>query len=220
MHPGGRARRGPGARNRIGLLVLPVTRRNLRGAVSFRKSQPEWNICGNAAPTMSEASRNQEKSLAQAAMAAARRNGWCLATAESCSAGMIATLLSQVDGAASCFHGGIVTYSKEMKHALLGVPADLLAEKGAVCSEVAQAMASGALVRTPADAAIAITGVAGPEPDPDGNPVGLVFVAVATPREVATRRLDLGRAPREEVLSRAIRAALELFIENCRERAA
>jgi nicotinamide mononucleotide (NMN) deamidase PncC len=81
-------------------------------------------------------------------------------------------------------------------------------------------MASGALAHTPADAAIAITGVAGPEPDPVGNPVGLVFVAVATPRETAVRRLDLGQVPREDVLSRAICAALELFVEHCRERAA
>ena len=153
-------------------------------------------------------------------MAAARQKGWCLATAESCSAGMIATLLSEVEGASSCFHGGIVSYTKDMKHALLGVPADLLAEKGAVCAEVAEAMASGALARTPADAAIAITGVAGPEPDPDGNPVGLVFVAVATPHEMVVRRLDLGEAPREDVLSRAICAALELFVEHCQERAA
>jgi nicotinamide-nucleotide amidase len=154
-----------------------------------------------------------------AATTAARRKGWRLATAESCSAGMIATLLSEVEGAASCFHGGIVAYTKDMKCALLGVPADLLAERGAVCAEVAEAMASGALVRTPADAAIAITGVAGPEPDPDGNPVGLVFIAVATPREAVVRRLDLGKAPREDVLSCAICAALELFVEHCGKRA-
>ena len=165
-------------------------------------------------------SKDREKELATAAITAARRKGWCLATAESCSAGMIATLLSEVEGAGTCFHGGIVSYTKDMKHTLLGVPADLLAEKGAVCSEVAQAMASGALAHTPADAAIAITGVAGPEPDPDGNPVGLVFVVVATPHEMVVRRLDLGEAPREDVLSRAICTALELFVEHCRERAA
>jgi PncC family amidohydrolase len=164
--------------------------------------------------------KDREKSLATAAITAARRKGWCLPTAESCSAGMIATLLSEVEGAGSCFQGGVVSYTKDMKRALLGVPADLLAEKGAVCLEVAQSMASGALARTPADAAIAITGVAGPEPDPDGTPVGLVFVAVATPRETAVRRLDLGDAPREHVLSRAICAALELFVEQCREYAA
>jgi PncC family amidohydrolase len=174
----------------------------------------------NKASKDRERSRDREKELATAAMAAARQKGWCLATAESCSAGMIATLLSEVEGAASCFHGGIVSYTKDMKQALLGVPADLLAEKGAVCAEVAQAMASGALAQTPADAAIAITGVAGPEPDPDGNPVGLVFIAVATPRGTAVRRLDLGQAPRADVLSRAVCAALELFVEHCRERAA
>jgi nicotinamide-nucleotide amidase len=162
---------------------------------------------------MIEKPRDREKALATAAIAAARRRGWCLVTAESCSAGMIATRLSEVDGAGSCFHGGIVSYTKDMKRALLGVPADLLSERGAVCAEVAEAMASGALARTPADAAIAITGVAGPEPDPDGNPVGLVFIAVATPREAVVKRLDLGKAPREDVLSCAICAALELFVD-------
>jgi PncC family amidohydrolase len=133
---------------------------------------------------------------------------------------MIATLLSEVEGASSRLHGGIVTYTKDMKHALLGVPRTLLSEKSAVCAEVAQAMATGALSRTPADVALAITGVAGPEPDEDGNPVGLVFVAVATPLDVAVRRLDLGQAPRREILARGICAALELFIENCEVQAA
>jgi nicotinamide-nucleotide amidase len=178
------------------------------------------HLAMNKASTDRERSKDREKELATAAMAAARQKGWYLATAESCSAGMIATLLSEVEGAASCFHGGIVSYTKDMKHALLGVPADLLAEKGAVCAEVAQAMASGALAHSPANAAIAITGVAGPEPDPDGNPVGLVFVAIATPHETAVRRLDLGQVSRADVLSRAICAALELFVEHCRERAA
>jgi PncC family amidohydrolase len=169
---------------------------------------------------MSRSSTHPEQKLAEAAMAAARRRSWCLVSAESCSAGMVATLLSEVEGAASCLHGGFVTYTKEMKHTLLGVPKDLLAEKSAVCAEVAQAMASGALARTPAHAAIAITGVAGPEPDEDGNPGGLVFVAVATPFESVVRRLDIGQAERGHILSRGICAALELFLENCQERAA
>jgi PncC family amidohydrolase len=165
-------------------------------------------------------SSDREQALASQAIALARHQGWRLATAESCSAGMIATLLSRIEDAASCFHGGIVTYSKEMKHAALGVPSELLAEKSAVCPEVAQAMACGAAMRTPADAAIAITGVAGPDPDEDGNPVGLVYVAVATPRDTAVRRLDLANRAPDEILSEAICGALELFLEKSREGAA
>jgi PncC family amidohydrolase len=165
-------------------------------------------------------SSDHQHALAKQAVAAARRQGWCLATAESCSGGLIATLLSRTEGAGMCFHGGIVTYSKDMKHAALGVPLELLAQKSAVCPEVAQAMASGAATRTPADAAIAITGVAGPDPDEDGNPVGLVYVAVATPRETAVRRLDLGKRSPDEIISDAICGALELFLEKSRERVA
>jgi PncC family amidohydrolase len=163
---------------------------------------------------------NRERTLATHVIARARRQGWCVATAESCSAGMIATLLSKIEGAGLCFHGGIVTYSKEMKHAALGVPLKLLAEKSAICPEVAQAMASGAAMRTPADAAIAITGVAGPDPDEDGNPVGLVYVAVVTPRETAVRRLDLGNRSPDEIISEAICGALELFLEKSQEQTA
>jgi PncC family amidohydrolase len=72
-----------------------------------------------------------------------------------------------------------VTYTKEMKRTVLGVSMKLLKHKGAVCEEVAAAMATGALKRSPADIAIAVTGVVGPEPDDDGNPVGLVFCSAA-----------------------------------------
>jgi PncC family amidohydrolase len=159
-------------------------------------------------------SSDREHAPARQAVAQARRQGWCLTTAESCSAGMIAALLSRIEGAGTCLHGGIVSYSKDMKHAVLGVPSKLLAEKSAVCAEVAQAMARGAAMRTPADAAIAITGVAEPDSDEDGNPVGLVFVAVATPHETAVRRLDLGNRSPDEILSEAICGALELFLEK------
>lgn len=151
--------------------------------------------------------------LANRVLSAARLRGWSLVTAESCTAGLIATALSAAEGAATCFHGGIIAYTKEMKRTLLGVSPALLAERSAVCAEVAQAMASGAIIRTPADAAVAITGVAGPEPDDDGNPVGLVFVAVVTPDNMAVRHFDF-EGDRESVLQQGIQAALELFLEH------
>jgi nicotinamide-nucleotide amidase len=114
-------------------------------------------------------------SLAAEVMAEARSCGLSLVTAESCTAGAVARVLSEVPGAGSHLQGGFVTYSREMKTEALGVPAQLLKQKTAVCAEVAEAMARGALKRSPAEAAVAVTGVAGPEPDEDGNPVGLLL---------------------------------------------
>jgi PncC family amidohydrolase len=163
---------------------------------------------------------DREKALAQRAIDVAGRERWGLVTAESCSAGLLAACLSGVPGAGECLHGGIVAYTKMMKHAVLGVPERMLSEKTAVCAAVAHAMADGAVHRTPADAAIAITGVAGPEPDEDGNAVGLMFIAVVTPRGAATKCLELGSRSQEAILSDAICAALELFVVTAQERAA
>ena len=102
-----------------------------------------------------------------------------IAAAESCTAGLLAQVLCDAPGAASLFHGSFVAYTKAQKAEALGVPAELLRRKGAVCVEVACAMAEGALRHSPADLAVAVTGVAGPEPDEDGNPVGRVCIATA-----------------------------------------
>ena len=112
-----------------------------------------------------------------------------IVTAESCTAGAVATTLSKAPGAGEYLHGGFVTYTKQMKTAVLGVSMKLLKQKGAVCAEVAEEMAIGALTRSSADIAIAVTGVAGPEPDVDGNPVGLVFCsAIGLKRKAVTVR--------------------------------
>jgi nicotinamide-nucleotide amidase len=95
-----------------------------------------------------------------------------LVVAESCTAGLLCLALSNAPGAGTHFHGGFVTYTKEQKTTVLGVSPELLRQKGAVCPEVARSMAEGALMHSTADLAVAITGVAGPEPDEDGNPVG------------------------------------------------
>jgi nicotinamide-nucleotide amidase len=116
--------------------------------------------------------------LAGRAMDAAKARGVSLVTAESCTAGKLAALLSEAPGASAYLHGGFVAYTKQNKTKALAVPAELIRQKGAVCSDVAIAMADGALMHSPADIAVAVTGVAGPEPDEDGNPVGLVCIAV------------------------------------------
>jgi nicotinamide-nucleotide amidase len=100
-------------------------------------------------------------------------------SAESCTGGLIATVLSEAPGAAEHFEGGFVVYTPAQKFSALGIPPDLIEEYGTVSRQVAEAMAEGALERSEADIAIAVTGVAGPETDEKGNPVGLVYIGCA-----------------------------------------
>jgi nicotinamide-nucleotide amidase len=115
---------------------------------------------------------------AQQAMRALLERKLSIVTAESCTAGLISAILSQAEGASAGLRGAFVTYTKEQKSLALGVPAELLSSRGSVNEEVARRMAEGALERSSADVALAVTGVLGPEEDEDGNPVGLVFLAV------------------------------------------
>ncbi len=151
--------------------------------------------------------------LAERVMQTAQRRKLSIVTAESCTAGKLAAALAEADGAGAFLHGGFVTYTKDNKTRALGVPAELLQRKSAVCSEVAMAMAEGALARSPADIAVAITGVAGPEPDEDGNPVGFVCIAVAGKQsetfQIEKRYETIGRARIQE---QAMTDALDALI--------
>lgn len=117
--------------------------------------------------------------LAAAVIEAATRRGTTIAVAESLTGGAVLSALVDVPGASEVLRGGVVAYATELKHTLLDVPAGLLASRGAVDPEVAEAMALGVLRRTGARLAVATTGVAGPDAQ-DGKPVGLVYVAVAS----------------------------------------
>jgi len=108
-----------------------------------------------------------------------RRRSLMLATAESCTGGLICGLLTEVPGSSAVLERGFVTYSNAAKSELLGVDSALIARLGAVNEEVARAMAEGALARTPADVAISVTGIAGPDGGMVEKPVGLVYVAIA-----------------------------------------
>jgi nicotinamide-nucleotide amidase len=136
-----------------------------------------------------------------------------LIVAESCTAGLLAQKLADAPGASAHFNGGFVTYTKEQKTSALGVSPTVLREQGAVCGGVARAMAEGALRGSTADVAAAITGVAGPEPDPDGNPVGRVCIAVAR-RGGATEALErrYGNRGREEIRACAIAETIQALI--------
>jgi nicotinamide-nucleotide amidase len=115
--------------------------------------------------------------LAEAVLAACRSKGMKLATAESCTGGMVAAALTDIAGSSDVVERGFVTYSNEAKAELLGVPPTLVAAHGAVSAEVAAAMAEGALARAPVDLSVAITGIAGPSGGTATKPVGLVWFA-------------------------------------------
>ena len=162
---------------------------------------------------MPEAANANLRELATLVLDVLRRKNLSVVTAESCTAGKLAVLLSEVPGAAKHLQGGFVVYTKANKAQALGVPADVLRSQGAVCPGVSDAMAAGALARTPANVAVAITGVAGPDPDQDGNPVGLVCIAVALkgqkPLSIEKR---YGKAPRERIQERALADALKVLL--------
>ena len=140
-----------------------------------------------------------------------RRRGLRLATAESCTGGLVAALLTEIAGSSDVVEGGFVTYSNAAKSALLGVSEALLEQHGAVSEPVARAMAEGALARTRADRAVAITGIAGPGGGSPGKPVGLVWFGLAV-RDGATlaERHEFGALGRGEVRLASVAAALEL----------
>lgn len=150
-----------------------------------------------------------ERSTAELVLDLLRARGLTLATAESCTGGLVAARLTDVPGSSDVFLGGIVAYADQVKIAQLGVAEAMLAEHGAVSEEAAAAMAQGACARLGADVAVAVTGVAGPGGGTDEKPVGLVFLHAAGPGGEVARRLDFP-GDRETIRQRAAVAALHL----------
>jgi nicotinamide-nucleotide amidase len=136
-----------------------------------------------------------------------RERGWTLATAESCTGGLVGARLTDVPGSSDVYLGGAVAYADSAKQALLGVPHALLEEHGAVSAEVAGAMAEGARSELGADVGVSVTGIAGPDGGTEEKPVGLVFLSVRTPTDGATERFVLP-GDREAVRVRATAWAL------------
>ena len=116
-----------------------------------------------------------------------KEKGLTVSVAESCTGGLLAQRFTDLPGSSAAFKGGVVSYWSQVKHDVLGVPNDLLFQYGAVSEPVARAMAEGVRTLTGADLALAVTGVAGPDSDDRGNPVGLVYVAVAGQGETFVR---------------------------------
>lgn len=138
-----------------------------------------------------------------------RARGWRLATAESCTGGLIAAACTAVAGSSDWFERGWVSYSNEAKTELLGVEAALIAAHGAVSEPVALAMAEGALARSRADLALAVTGIAGPGGATPGKPVGLVWLAWAQRGSAAAALRLQFDGDRAAVRARTVREALE-----------
>jgi nicotinamide-nucleotide amidase len=149
---------------------------------------------------------------AEAVLARARAQGLRIATAESCTGGLIAALLTEIAGASDVYERGLVTYSDRAKTDLLGVPADLIARTGAVSEDVARAMAEGALRNSLADAALAVTGIAGPGGGTAEKPVGLVHIAAARiGKETLHERHEFGAIGRSAIRLESAEAALRLL---------
>ena len=151
-----------------------------------------------------------ERPLAGIVLDLLRQRRWTGATAESCTGGMVAAALTDIAGSSDAFAGGVVAYSNGLKHDLLDVPEDMLERHGAVSAETAAAMAAGARARLGADAAVAVTGVAGPGGGTEEKPVGLVYLHVSSPAGEDVRRMEIPGS-RESVRGRAATAALQLL---------
>ena len=137
--------------------------------------------------------------------------GVTVATAESCTGGLVAHLLTEVPGSSGYLLGGIVSYSDEVKRAELGVSAELLAAHGAVSAQVAVAMAEGVRSRLAADLGVGVTGVAGPDGGSEAKPVGLVYIAVAGLGAPEVRRFQWP-GDRSENKRLSAEAAIELLL--------
>ena len=137
--------------------------------------------------------------------------GRTLVTAESCTGGGIGAALTAVSGISSVYKGGVISYCDELKHTLLGVPTDMLKRFGAVSAPVAEAMASGVRRNLNADVAVSVTGLAGPDADQFGNPVGTVYIGYSDENTLFSRKF-LFTGDRNQIQMQAIHAALEIVL--------
>jgi nicotinamide-nucleotide amidase len=142
-------------------------------------------------------------------LALCRERGWTMGTAESCTGGLVAARLTGIPGSSDVFRGAVVAYANEIKQAELDVPADLLAEHGAVSPEVAEAMAKGARARLGVDVAVSVTGIAGPDGGTEEKPVGLVYLHVEGPGGGVGREFSFP-GDRPSIRARSVVGALHL----------
>jgi nicotinamide-nucleotide amidase len=150
-------------------------------------------------------------SAAQSVLDACRARGWHIATAESCTGGLVAAALTAIAGSSDVVERGFVAYTNEAKSQLLGVPPETIAEYGAVSPETAAAMARGAVSRAPVDFAISIIGIAGPGGATPTKPVGLVLFGLARRDGTCRTERHIFPGDRSAVRQAALEAALRLL---------
>jgi nicotinamide-nucleotide amidase len=152
--------------------------------------------------------------LAEAVLAACRARAWHVATAESCTGGLVAAALTAIAGSSDVVERGFVTYSNKAKMELLGVPAETIAAHGAISAETAAAMANGAIAHAPVDLAVSLTGIAGPGGGTPQKPVGLVYLGVARKDGAARVERRIFSGDRGAIRQAAVTLALELLQEE------
>lgn len=153
------------------------------------------------------------RALAARVLAACEAKGLMIATAESCTGGLVAAALTDIPGSSAVFERGFVTYSNAAKNELLGVPEEMIIAHGAVSEQVARAMAEGALAHSRAQLAVAVTGIAGPGGGSAAKPEGLVHFACARAgAPTRHRRIRFGAVGRGKVRRAAVAQALEMLL--------
>ena len=155
--------------------------------------------------------------LESVCVAMLKERGLTLAAAESCTGGLIAKRVTDVPGASAVFLGGVVSYTNGIKNKVLNVPQSLLDEYGAVSEPVARAMAEGARALTGADYALSVTGVAGPDSDERGNPVGLVYIGLASAEGTVVKERSFGKRSRDHVRAQAANTAFDMLRRKLKE---
>ena len=152
--------------------------------------------------------------LARQVIETALVRGLMIATAESCTGGLIAGALTAVPGSSTVLERGFVTYSNAAKTGMLGVPADLIDRHGAVSEPVARAMAAGAVERSGASVSVSVTGIAGPDGGSDDKPVGLVHFGATGPAGLIHVEHRFGDLGREGIRLESVRVALRLLLDR------
>lgn len=156
-------------------------------------------------------------SKAEQIISLASQRGWMIATAESCTAGLIAATLTEVAGSSAVVDRGFVTYSNEAKMDMLTIPEDILVEHGAVSEPTAKAMARGALANSQASLSISVTGIAGPGGGSEEKPVGLVHFGLATEQDLINDIQIFKNHNRAQVRALTVDHALAMIIQRLQE---
>lgn len=134
-----------------------------------------------------------------------------IATAESCTGGLIGAAITAISGSSTCFHGGIIAYDNAVKTKLLGVSPSVLGKYGAVSEKTAERMAAGVVERLGVDLAVSVTGVAGPGGGSDGKPVGTVWIGIATKDTTSATLCNFGDIGRNSIRDQTVLEALKLL---------